>query len=376
MKIKQPFLFLIIICVALSGWGIYAMIQPSELKKATLFVFPSYQNNKVFDMSKGRYNYRYVFPKLKEMFLKHGYDLQTQDIHPMDQSDLIFIAWPYAPKPPIDKKEVSYLWLFESPLGIQKLINPETEKHFNKIFTYSRALASKNNKYVHLHDPYQFDPWDPTVQDIKTKKILVMQIANNMISGAKNLYNERRQVTRWFLENHPQDYVLYGQAYWGGFKNKLPDHLKPIFDDRYKGKIPSKKEAFKTAKFVLAYENTSYDDYVSEKILDVLNAGAIPVYLGAPNIREYVPEECFIDQNEFATYDALYDYLKNMPDEQYERYMTCIRNFVTRDKEHNMYDIDKAVQTIENTIFKKGFMDYLSQMIKQSLNSFRLLTTF
>ena len=102
------------------GYGAYnALLKPEPLKKATLFVFPHYQKNKAFDMRYGSYNYRYIFPVLQQMFLKHGYKLATQDIHPMEESDLIFIAWPYAPKPPTDKKEVSYLWLFESPIGIK-----------------------------------------------------------------------------------------------------------------------------------------------------------------------------------------------------------------------------------------------------------------
>jgi Glycosyltransferase family 10 (fucosyltransferase) C-term len=42
-------------------------------------------------------------------------------------------------------------------------------------------------------------------------------------------------------------------------------------------------------KFYFAAENTRCASYVTEKIYDAFAAGAVPVYLGAPNIRQYLP---------------------------------------------------------------------------------------
>lgn len=42
-------------------------------------------------------------------------------------------------------------------------------------------------------------------------------------------------------------------------------------------------------KFVLAFENSIAYDYVTEKALDAWEAGAVPVYRGAPNIADYLP---------------------------------------------------------------------------------------
>ncbi|WP_226896450.1 glycosyltransferase family 10 domain-containing protein [Poseidonibacter ostreae] len=57
--------------------------------------------------------------------------------------------------------------------------------------------------------------------------------------------------------------------------------------------------------------------YITEKIFDSFFAGCVPVYLGADNITEHIPKECFIDKREFDTYEKLYKYLKNMSDEEY-----------------------------------------------------------
>jgi len=63
-------------------------------------------------------------------------------------------------------------------------------------------------------------------------------------------------------------------------------------------------------KFNLAFENTIEDDYVTEKFFEPLIAGTVPVYLGAPNIEEFVPgDHCFIDAREFPNPRDLAEYL-------------------------------------------------------------------
>lgn len=44
-------------------------------------------------------------------------------------------------------------------------------------------------------------------------------------------------------------------------------------------------------KFVLAFENSATKDYVTEKFFDALDAGAVPVVYGAPNIHDFEPGE-------------------------------------------------------------------------------------
>src|SRR5262249_477022 len=54
--------------------------------------------------------------------------------------------------------------------------------------------------------------------------------------------------------------------------------------------------------FYLAFENSNAADYVSEKMFDGLIAGTVPVYLGAPNIDDYLPgRNCIIKVSDFAS---------------------------------------------------------------------------
>jgi len=63
--------------------------------------------------------------------------------------------------------------------------------------------------------------------------------------------------------------------------------------------------------FALALENSIAEDYVTEKFYQPLLAGTVPVYLGAPNIRDYAPDPTsYIDLRDFSSVEALADRLK------------------------------------------------------------------
>ncbi|XP_078434669.1 fucosyltransferase 13 isoform X2 [Wolffia australiana] len=52
-------------------------------------------------------------------------------------------------------------------------------------------------------------------------------------------------------------------------------------------------------KFVLAVENTATESYVTEKLFYALDAGAVPVYFGAPDVTNFVPPDSIIDGSKF-----------------------------------------------------------------------------
>jgi len=77
-------------------------------------------------------------------------------------------------------------------------------------------------------------------------------------------------------------------------------------------------------KFGLAIENTRDPDYITEKLFEVMEAGAVPVYLGAPNWQEFVPwgRDAVIDAGAFDSPHELADFLKELAGDEvrYERY--------------------------------------------------------
>lgn len=75
----------------------------------------------------------------------------------------------------------------------------------------------------------------------------------------------------------------------------------------------SKLNLYRKYKFVIAFENAIEEDYVTEKFYDPLLAGSVPVYLGAPNIRNFQPgEHYFVDVNVFDSPKELAGFLKDL----------------------------------------------------------------
>lgn len=87
-------------------------------------------------------------------------------------------------------------------------------------------------------------------------------------------------------------------------------------------------------RMVVTFENTIEDDYITEKIGFVYNAGAIPVYWGPPQIYSWVPgNHSFIDASKFKSPEDLATYLRRVDeDDELFRYHTS--NFdITKTKE-------------------------------------------
>jgi len=108
--------------------------------------------------------------------------------------------------------------------------------------------------------------------------------------------------------------------------------FKPRFPS-FKGSITSKHEILEQYKFSICYENArDLPGYITEKIFDCFFAGCIPIYLGAPNVTEYIPKNTFIDKRKFADYSELFFYLKELPYDNYLQYLQSIENYIRSEK--------------------------------------------
>ena len=73
-----------------------------------------------------------------------------------------------------------------------------------------------------------------------------------------------------------------------------------------------KIEHGKQYKFAIAFENTQYPGYVTEKICDVYKSGCIPIYWGTPDIIKDFNPSTFINANDFPDLDALIDHIRRV----------------------------------------------------------------
>ena len=80
--------------------------------------------------------------------------------------------------------------------------------------------------------------------------------------------------------------------------------------------------------FCLAFENSIAPDYVTEKIYDCLLAGVVPIYLGAPNIADFVPAGSYISANAYGGPRGLASYLNHLAESpgEYANYFAWRNN--------------------------------------------------
>ena len=77
--------------------------------------------------------------------------------------------------------------------------------------------------------------------------------------------------------------------------------------------------------FNIIVENTVADNYISEKILDSFLTLTIPVYLGSPKVKDWIPQNCFIDIRDFDEFDDVINYLKCMSSEKKISFIDSIK---------------------------------------------------
>jgi hypothetical protein len=89
------------------------------------------------------------------------------------------------------------------------------------------------------------------------------------------------------------------------------------------GAVKDKLSFQKKCKFSIAFENTSYDGYSTEKITDAFVSGTVPIYYGDPRIAEDFNEDSFINMHSLGSVEAAVERVKEIDvnDELYIKMM-------------------------------------------------------
>jgi len=76
-------------------------------------------------------------------------------------------------------------------------------------------------------------------------------------------------------------------------------------------------------KFSIAFENTYFPGYTSEKLSDPLLAGSVPIYSGNPRVHEIFNPKAFINVDNFASDEEAIAYIREVDnnDDLYEKYL-------------------------------------------------------
>lgn len=88
-------------------------------------------------------------------------------------------------------------------------------------------------------------------------------------------------------------------------------------------RMKSKTKELPAYKFTIAFENSIQPGYVTEKLLDPLVAGSVPIYWGDESILGDFNRNAFIYVNDFDNFDQVVEYIKEVDnnDELYQNYL-------------------------------------------------------
>lgn len=317
-----------------SNYGARKMLKASLVMNYNL-------GNKIFDIADiniNRDNFAYFYFALKEQFKKNGIDLSTKDINEPLSSDIVLYMG--LNQEIINTKSYTnfYLLTLESPHVDSAIYTLNKHKFFKKIFTWNDDMVD-NKKYFKVNYAYDIPKTIPKKFD--GKKLCCTIAGNKSANHPDELYTKRVEFIRWFEKYHLDEFDLYG-THWDEYRfgrslfgralNKLKFLRKSSFPS-YKGKVESKFETMKDYKFSICYENIKdQNGYITEKIFDSFFAGCVPIYWGAKNVTTHIPKECFIDKRDFNSFEEIYEYIKNMNEATYMRYLEAIEEFLNSSK--------------------------------------------
>ena len=213
-----------------------------------------------------------------------------------------------------------YAFLTEPPPVTPENILLSNTLFYDKMFTWRTDLID-DYKYIAIR-PMCFDFDVPLKKGFDDKKLCVLigHILSDIFPSKEALYSERQEILDWFANNHPEKIDLFGkQPYGVGKMTKYPF---------FRGKAENKRETLAGYRFSFCYENSRYVNYITEKLFDCFLSGCIPIYKGAPNVTDYVPEASFVNPDSFTSLEELYLYISSMKRTEYECYIDAAARFL------------------------------------------------
>ena len=256
-------------------------------------------------------------------------------------------------EPPI--YNIYYGWNLNNPDYLKKYMSVMSEYEIDGfedaiIFdTFPSFHKQYHNKGLYSDDFF----------DVPKSKLLCMMLRNKKTSMILNgfipklkKYNKysnmpfRVETDKFFCEKlGPKYYHSYGR----GWDKRCYQYYVP--------RVPRFPNTLMRFYFISEYqfnfcpENSRFNGYVSEKPLQAMMCGNIPIYLGAPDVHKYIPEDTYIDYRDY-TLDELCDYILNMSNREYKGYKSRIKKFITTEESARFSSYEfakKLIGCIENS---------------------------
>ena len=111
---------------------------------------------------------------------------------------------------------------------------------------------------------------------------------------------------------------------------KILNNMKYAIIPRESNWVTGKYDFIKQYKFTIAFENCSMPGYVTEKIMQPLEVGSIPIYWGDPEISREFNTKAFINCHDFDNFDHVIEYVQYL-DNNDDAYLEMVQQPPMRD---------------------------------------------
>ena len=286
--------------------------------------------------------------QLREALYKLGYKVKQTRL----EQPLVDVAYIISFNVPCDAriihqlknypKEKLLLFLWEPPTTLPSNYDRAIHRVFSKVFTLFDDIIDNIN-YFKFYHPQPCLTMLSDVIDFNHKKLCTLIVGNKSSNHPDELYSKRKEAINFFESKHVKEFDFYGIGW-------------PHSYQTYKGSIATKNSVLKKYKFSICYENMrNGNGYITEKIFDCFVAGCVPIYWGASNVADYIPQNCFINRENFSSMKELYSFIKKMPIETYNQYLANIKDFLKSDAAFlfsREYFIDNILNAIDSSYEK------------------------
>lgn len=303
-----------------------------------------------------RFNPTFTNRLLREEFQNKGVELNTADVNAGRQADFeIYFEGSILQPTRLPK----FLVALENPLINPLNADREYFSRFRRVFTWNpRFFDMPNVSEVFVPIRFAMAEW-PAFEDRPIFSCLINANKRFKADIPNDLYVERVAVIRWYEKHAPHLFELYGLG-WnkprqdaglrGRVKRRVQRLATQLFGYRpfpsWRGEVEDKSSVLRKAKFSYCYENVyGLTGYITEKMLDSMMNGCIPVYWGADDVGEKIPADCFIDRRDFPDTGAVHAFLLGMSAQDHARRQQAMLDFL-RSADGQKFNSTQFVRTI------------------------------
>jgi Glycosyltransferase family 10 (fucosyltransferase) C-term len=212
-----------------------------------------------------------------------GHDIQCSFVDARGQSpafreaDALVYHIPFMQGPPLRGRGDQLLigWSVESSSMYPRLDDQGFMGQFDMEMTY-RSCSQVQMTYFDLTVPNTTLLFaEPVPYKDKISALVFLNTNCNAQNGRQDIVRELMTMNLSFAQVHSYGRCLRNMPVQTGYTG-INHHEKIALFRRYK--------------FCIVMENSNTRDYITEKIWAALESGCLPVYWGAPNVNEYLPD--------------------------------------------------------------------------------------